>query len=62
MTIGSVLFMIGAGLQAGAIHLGMLIAGRIMLGKPRLPFGHSDRCILRLHMDALACDDAQWTQ
>ena len=32
MTIGSVLFMIGAGLQAGAVHLGMLIAGRIMLG------------------------------
>lgn len=33
MTIGSVLFLIGAGLQAGAVHLGMLIAGRIMLGK-----------------------------
>ncbi|KAK9919065.1 hypothetical protein WJX75_009114 [Coccomyxa subellipsoidea] len=32
MTIGSVLFLIGAGLQAGAVHLGMLIAGRIMLG------------------------------
>lgn len=35
MTIGSVLFLIGAGLQAGAVHLGMLRlgAGRIMLGK-----------------------------
>lgn len=32
MSIGGVLFMIGAGLQAGSVHLGMLIAGRIMLG------------------------------
>ena len=30
--IGGVLFIIGAALQAGAVHLAMLIVGRIMLG------------------------------
>ena len=32
MMIGGVLFIIGAALQAGAVHLAMLIVGRIMLG------------------------------
>ena len=32
MTIGGILFLIGAGLQAGSVHLGMLIVGRVMLG------------------------------
>ena len=32
MTIGGLLFIIGAALQAGAVHLAMLIVGRIMLG------------------------------
>ena len=30
--IGGILFIIGAALQAGAVHLAMLIVGRIMLG------------------------------
>ncbi|CAL5224139.1 g6772 [Coccomyxa viridis] len=32
MTIGGLLFIIGAALQAGAVHLAMLIVGRVMLG------------------------------
>lgn len=32
MTIGGALFIIGAALQAGAMHLAMLIVGRVMLG------------------------------
>jgi len=32
MTIGGALFIIGAALQAGAVHLPMLIVGRVMLG------------------------------
>ena len=32
MTIGGALFIIGAALQAGAVHLAMLIVGRVMLG------------------------------
>jgi hypothetical protein len=36
MTIGGILFLIGAGLQAGAVHLAMLIVGRIMLGQCEL--------------------------
>ena len=32
MTIGGALFIIGAALQAGAVHLAMLIIGRVMLG------------------------------
>ena len=32
MMIGGILFIIGAALQAGAVHLAMLIVGRIMLG------------------------------
>ncbi len=32
MTIGGALFIVGAALQAGAVHLAMLIVGRVMLG------------------------------
>ena len=32
MTIGGALFIVGAALQAGAVHVAMLIVGRVMLG------------------------------
>ena len=58
MTIGSVLFLIGAGLQAGAEHLGMLIAGRIMLGESPANYDMSIRKPLEIYC---GCTMMCWT-